>query len=130
MVISMARILVIDDDKLIRWSLKEIFSEEGHRVDTAAVPDKAIGLANEAPYNLIFADIELNEANGIDVLKKIYEVQPEAKIIILSAMPVNQVEAQLAGLAVFAVVEKPFDSDKIRDLAIKAIYSSHNKTKS
>ena len=45
-------------------------------------------------------------------------------------MPVNQVEAQLAGLAVFAVVEKPFDSDKIRDLAIKAIYSSHNKTKS
>ena len=125
MVISMARILVIDDDKLIRWSLNEIFTEEGHRVDTAAVPDKALGLANEIPYNLIFADIELNEANGIDVLKKINLVQPEAKIIILSAMPVNQVEAQLAGLAVFAVVEKPFDSDKIRDLAIKAIYSNH-----
>ena len=125
MVISMARILIIDDDKLIRWSLKEIFSEEGHRVDTAAVPDKAFRLANEASYNLIFADIELNEANGIDVLKKINLAQPEAKIIILSAIPVNQVEVLLAGLGVFAVVEKPFDSDKIRDLAIKAIYSNH-----
>jgi DNA-binding NtrC family response regulator len=127
MVISTARILIIDDDKLIRWSLKEIFSEKGHKVDTAAAPDEALGLAAETQYNLIFADLELNEADGIEMLKKINDVQPEAKIIILSAMPVNQVETQLAGLAVFAVVEKPFDSDKIRDLAVKAMYSNHNQ---
>ena len=126
MVISMAKILVIDDDKLIRWSLKEIFSEEGHGVDTAAVPDEALGLAQQTSYNLIFADLELQEASGLGVLKNINLIQPEAKIIIVSAMSASQVESQLEGLSVFAVVEKPFDSEKIRELAAKAMYSNHN----
>ena len=117
----MIKILVADDDKLIRWSLKEIFSLEGFCVDTAASSLEAVQQAGKEVYNLIFTDIEMDEENGISTVVKMKAHQPTAKIIVLSALSSQQIEIQLDGLNIFAVLEKPFKPEDILAIVQRAI---------
>lgn len=113
----MLKILVIDDDKLIRWSLKEILSQEGHHVDVVSTVDDAFSQTEKFSYQLIFADFEIEDENCIDVLKKLQESHPETQIIILSAQSQKQIESYITGISVHAIIEKPFDSQQIRALS-------------
>lgn len=112
----MIRILVVDDDKLIRWSLKEILSQEGHEVDAVATATDALTQIENTAYNLIFCDIDIEDENGIEMLKKLKIVRPEAKIIILSAHTRNKIEPQLGNLCILSIIEKPFQSEQIRNI--------------
>lgn len=114
-------ILVIDDDKLIRWSLSEIFSPEGYQVDAVATVSEALQHAKEKAYHLIFSDVEINSENGIEMLARLKGYQPSAKIIILSAFPKSKIEPLLKSLEVFSILEKPFLAKTIRDKAREAI---------
>jgi DNA-binding NtrC family response regulator len=113
---ALIRILVVDDDKLIRWSLKEILSQEGHEVDAVATATDALTQIENTAYNLIFCDIDIEDENGIEMLKKILIVQPEAKTIILSAHSRNHIEPQLGNLKILSIIEKPFQSEQIRGI--------------
>lgn len=117
----MAKLLIVDDDKLIRWSLKEIFVQEGHAVDVEASTAGALGLAKTEAYDLIVADVEINEQDGIEMLKKIKALQPATRMIILSAHTKKEIELQLGSFSINAIVEKPFRSDQIRLIARKAL---------
>jgi len=113
---ALIKILVVDDDKLIRWSLKEILSQEGHEVDAVATATDALTQVENTDYNLIFCDIDIEDENGIEMLKKLLVVQPEAKTIILSAHSRNHIEAQLGNLNILSIIEKPFQSEQIRGI--------------
>ncbi|MCK4759211.1 MAG: response regulator [Candidatus Aminicenantes bacterium] len=112
----MIKILVVDDDKLIRWSLKEMFSQEGYDVDTVATAAEALTHVEDTNYNLICADIDIEDENGIEMLKKLKMVQPEVKIIILSAYSRNQIEPQVEELSILSIIEKPFQSEQIKGI--------------
>lgn len=113
----MLNVLVIDDDKLIRWSLKEILSQAGHHVDVVSNATDAFAQAEKSSYQLFFADFEMENENCIDMLKKLQKSHPETQIIILSAQSQKQIEAQIEGIVVHAIIEKPFDSGQIRALS-------------
>lgn len=117
----MNKILVADDDKLIRWSLKEIFSREGYQVDTVASSLEAIQQAKNTEYSLIFTDFEIDDENCIQTLRKIKSLLPEAKVVILSALSRQKIEDQLEELDIFAIIEKPFQSDVILSITKEAI---------
>jgi DNA-binding NtrC family response regulator len=117
----MANILVIDDDKLIRWSLKEIFSQDGHNIDLAEIPDEALKLTNQGSYDLIFADFELGEEGGIKMIREIRKNQPDSKIVILSAVLKNRIEQNTKDLDIFSIVEKPFKSNELRSITREAL---------
>jgi DNA-binding NtrC family response regulator len=113
---TLIKILVVDDDKLIRWSLKEILSQEGCEVDAVATATEALIQVENTNYNLCFADIDIEEENGIEMLKKLKVIRPEAKIIILSAHTRNKIEPQLGSLCILSIIEKPFQSEQIRNI--------------
>ena len=117
----MKKILVADDDKLIRWSLKEIFSQVGYEVDTAASCLEAIQQAKNSPYSLIFTDFEIDDEDGPQMIRKITKCQPDAKLIIISALSRQKIESQLAGFDIHAIIEKPFQSELILSIAKEAI---------
>ena len=117
----MNNILVADDDKLIRWSLKEIFSQKGYQVDTAASCLEAIQQVENSQYSLVFTDFEIDDEDGPQMIRKIKNCQPEAKVIILSALSRQRIESQLEGLDIFAIIEKPFQSDQILSITKEAI---------
>jgi DNA-binding NtrC family response regulator len=118
------KILIVDDDKLIRWSLKEIFIQEGYDADAEASTAEALGRVKNEPFDLIVADLEINEQDGIEMLKRIRALQPAAQMIILSAHPKKKIESLLGGFPVNSIVEKPFQSDQIRVIARNALDTS------
>jgi two-component system nitrogen regulation response regulator NtrX len=124
----MAKILIADDDKLIRWSLKELLSQEGYSIDTAATTEDALKQIKDNSYQIIFADIEIDYDNGFDMLKEMTSAQPHAKVIILSALSKSQVEQNTQDLGIFSVIEKPFGSTQILSLVKNALsISPQNK---
>ncbi len=123
----MIKILVVDDDKLIRWSLKEIFSQEGYTVDTVATAKDALKQAKNITYELIFADLEINDENGIEMLRKARTFQPEAKMIIISALTKQQIEPKLGSLCIFSIIEKPFRSEQIKTIVKEALASTNHE---
>ena len=124
----MLRALVIDDDKLIRWSLQEIFSQAGHQVETASLPTDALARAEASNYDLIFSDFEIENNSMASMLKALHQLQPEATLVVLSGMNKNQIESQLSGLPIFRIIEKPFEAEDIRALAREIQESHRSKT--
>ncbi len=120
----MIKILVVDDDKLIRWSLKEIFSQEGYTVHAVATAKDALKQAKNIAYKLIFADLEINDESGIKMLRGAKVFQPDAKIIILSALTKQQIEPKLGNLNIFSIIEKPFRSEQIKTIVKEALSST------
>ena len=125
----MLKVLIIDDDKLIRWSLKEILSQEGHQVDVCSNLNDAFSQAEKYSYELIFADFEIENENCTEMLKELNKSHPETQIIILSAQSQKQIEPQITDISVHAIIEKPFDSEQIRALS-QGIQDKYIKGKS
>ena len=112
----MLKALVIDDDKLIRWSLAEIFTQQGHEVDAASTPAEALAHVQKTNYQVIFADFELEETNTLELLIFIQGQQPEAAIVILSALPRTEIEPMLKELKILRILDKPFEPELIRSI--------------
>jgi DNA-binding NtrC family response regulator len=121
----LARILIVDDDKLIRWSLRELLSQEGHQVETLASAEAALGKVQSELFDLVIADLEINDQDGVEMLKKIRNVQPGAKMIVLSAHSRNKVESLLEDFPVGSIVEKPFRGEEIKAIAKRVLDSAN-----
>ncbi len=117
----MPNVLVVDDDKLIRWSLNEIFSQEGCQVDAVATVSQALEQAKDKTYHLILADVEISNEDGIGMLVRIKEFQPTSMIIIVSAFPKSKIEPLLKSLKIFCIIEKPFQAEDIKTKGQEAI---------
>ena len=116
-----ARILVLDDEKLIRWSLHHILRQDGHEVDVAATTEEASRLASTATYQLILADLEVCDNRAKSFFAGMSRDQAEAKVIIITALSPDLAEEQLGDFRAFRIVEKPFASEQIRGLVKDAL---------
>ena len=65
------KILIVDDERAIRNSLKEILGDEGYEVDTAENGAAALAMVDKEKYNVIFCDIKMPEMDGTEVLDKL-----------------------------------------------------------
>ncbi|SEO70550.1 two-component system, chemotaxis family, response regulator CheY [Amphibacillus marinus] len=118
----MARILVTDDAAFMRMQLKNIFQSLGHEVVGEAENGQvAIDMYNEVKPDLVTMDITMPELNGVEAVKEIKKHDPNATIVMCSAMGQQQMvlEAIQAGAKDFIV--KPFDQDRIKQ-AIEKIF--------
>jgi two-component system nitrogen regulation response regulator NtrX len=78
------KILVIDDEKPIRDTLKEIIEYEEHSVDLASDGFEGIELAKATKYDVILCDIKMPQMDGIEVIEKLMDICPEVPIIMIS----------------------------------------------
>jgi two-component system, OmpR family, response regulator len=78
----MTKILVIDDEEYIRKLYTEFLSREGYAVEAAGSYHEAQKLMSVRKYDLVILDIELGDANGLDVLKKIKNEYPNLSVIL------------------------------------------------
>ena len=108
-----ARILVVDDDKNIRESLKTILSDEGYTVDVAANGNEAIRKAESTAYNVALIDIRLPDIDGIELLTRMKDTVPKTRKVIVTGYPSLQNAIEAVNKQADAYIVKPIDVEKL-----------------
>ena len=109
------RILVVDDEALIRWSLTETLSESGHAVEEAADGAAALRALDEhEPFDVVVLDYRLPDSNDLNLLASIRRLAPQAAVVMMTAYGTPEVTSGAIALGAYRVVRKPFE---MRDLA-------------
>jgi DNA-binding NtrC family response regulator len=114
------RILVVDDEDLIRWSLTERLRADGHQILEARTAAEAIDRA-EHGVDLVLLDYRLPDEDGLVVLKKLRELDPDTLIIMLTAHSGVETVVEAMKGGAFDYVTKPFDLDDIAMRVTRAL---------
>lgn len=117
-------ILVIDDEKLIRWSLKERLSREGYRVSEAEDGKTASAMLDQMTPDLILLDLRLPDTDGISLLNVIHDHLPGLPVIILTAYSSVDTAVEAMKLGAYDYVAKPFNMDELAITVRRALETS------
>lgn len=109
----MAKILVIDDEKSIRDTLKEILEYEDHQVDLAADGDEGLALFNENKYEIVLLDIKMPQKDGIEVLEEIFKIDYEIPVIMISGHGNIDTAVESIKKGAYDFIEKPLDLNRL-----------------
>jgi len=102
------RILLVEDDRLVRMNLALVLGREGYALDTAVCAAEAYELLDHGHYDLILADIGLPDESGLDVLHAVKCSDPSTRVVLLSGSenPPTPEQAELEGAE--CLLLKPF----------------------
>ncbi|MFO7866070.1 MAG: sigma-54 dependent transcriptional regulator [Candidatus Aminicenantes bacterium] len=110
---SKEKILVIDDESGIRFSLKGILEDEGYEVKTAETGESGLNLIESENFDLVFLDIWLPEMNGIDVLEKIKQVEENVQVVMITGHGSVEAAVKSTKMGAFNFLEKPLSLEKV-----------------
>ena len=111
-----ARIIVVDDDENIRTTMKTILEDEGYIVDLATTGNEAIKMTKETPYNVALLDIRLPDMEGVELLKRINNIVPRTRKIMVTGYPSMQNAISALNKNADAYLVKPVDVEKLLNI--------------
>ena len=106
----MPRLLVVDDEESICFSMSEYFSLHGYRVDTARELEEAEKLIEATEYKVVIQDLRLTTTrnpDGLDIIKMIRSHNPQTRIIVLTAYGSSEMEDEARRCGADAFLRKP-----------------------
>ncbi len=106
-------ILVVDDEKSIRSTTKEILSKEGYDVSTANSYSEALGIMDKVYFDLIFTDVRLEGKTGFDVLREAKRQKPACPVVLFTGYPNIESESEAFRLGADDYLPKPLTKDKL-----------------
>ena len=117
----MAKLLIIDDERGIRNTLREILADEGHEVDVAENGKQGLEMAHAKAYDLIFSDIKMPEMDGMEVLKALKEPTPDPSlegredcpVVMISGHGDIETAVQALKMGAYDFLLKPLDLNRI-----------------
>lgn len=117
----MAKLLIIDDERGIRNTLREILADEGHEVDVAENGKQGLEMAHAKAYDLIFSDIKMPEMDGMEVLKALKEPTPDPSlegredcpVVMITGHGDIETAVQALKMGAYDFLLKPLDLNRI-----------------
>ena len=113
-------VLLVDDEPGMTETLSDIFIEMGHEVAVAKDGPEAVRLVQERRYGLALIDIMMPGMNGIEVLKKVKEVRPAIKVVMMTAFALDELIEEARSLGAVDVLFKPLQIEKLKPLLAMA----------
>lgn len=107
------KILIIDDERSIRNSLKEILADEGYDVDVAENGSQGCEMADKEKYSVIFCDIKMPGMDGMEVLDKFAEMGIDSAVVMISGHGDIETAVECIKKGAFDFIQKPLDLNRI-----------------
>jgi two-component system response regulator HydG len=116
-----ARLLIVDDEPIVRDSLGKWFREEGYEIGTAESASEALTRMAEQSWDLALVDIKMPGTDGIELQRRMHEISPELTVIIMTGYA--SVETAVVALknGAYDYITKPFDPDDVANLVRNAL---------
>ena len=116
------RVLIVDDEPLIRWSLAETLMDSGHTVIEAGDGEAAVRLLTDAdrPFDVVLLDYRLPDSNDLNLLTTIRRIAPGTAVVMMTAFGVPEVAVGAAQLGAYRIVHKPFEVHDMAKLILEA----------
>jgi len=109
------KLLIVDDQYGIRILLNEVFQKEGYQTFQAANGVQAIDIVKKHSPDLVLLDMKIPGMDGIEILKRLKEMTPDIRVIIMTAYGELDMIQEAKDLGAITHFAKPFDIDEIRD---------------
>jgi CheY-like chemotaxis protein len=110
------RVLVVEDEVLIRMLAVDMLSELGYRADEAGTAAEAIDLlrGDEADFAFVFLDIGLPDRSGDQLIRDVRASQPQKPLLVASGEDRQELKRRLEAFAPIAFLDKPYDLQRLR----------------
>jgi len=119
--VRMARLLIAEDDHLMRWSLETSLGRDGHAVHSVDSGEAAIDAAMNGGYQVIITDYALPGPDGLDVLWHIKTRIPQTHVIVITGQATQELEKLARDMGAFDFLEKPFPFAALKGSVERAI---------
>ncbi|OFW13428.1 MAG: hypothetical protein A3F70_11105 [Acidobacteria bacterium RIFCSPLOWO2_12_FULL_67_14] len=116
------RVLVVEDETLIRWSIAETLAQMGHTVVEAASATAAVETLEGSlqPIDVVLLDYRLPDSNDLELLASVRRLRPDSAVVMMTAFGTPEVIRAALDLGAYRVVSKPFDMHGLGSLVIDA----------
>jgi DNA-binding NtrC family response regulator len=115
------KILVVDDEKIVRESLFHWFQEEGYQVETAEDGETALRIFDKNKFDLLLVDMKMPGMSGLELLSKIKEIDKDTIVILITAFASVPTAIKALKDGAYDYVTKPVDPDELEHLVKKAL---------
>ncbi len=115
------KVLIVEDEKLIRWSLRQKFEARGYRVTDVETGAEGLEALEADIYDLIMLDYKLPDMTGLDVLRTVREQDSDIVVIMMTAFSSIESAVDAIKLGAYDYIAKPFDMDVVLRTADKAL---------
>src|SRR5213595_1367042 len=121
----MAKILVVDDQEMMRDSLAATLAREGHEIVAAGDGVAAVSRLSAAKFDLLISDLKMPKMTGIELLGEAKKLRPEMPVVLMTAFATVQTAVEAMKLGAYDYIQKPFDGDEIKILIDRTL--EHNR---
>ena len=120
---TMAAVLIVDDEALIRWFVAESLETAGHQILEAGTAREALAYFTDgaSPVGVVVLDLKLPDSNDLSLLRRIQQLSPKCRIILMTAHGTPEILDEALRSGAFAVLPKPFDVAKVQGLVAQAL---------
>lgn len=115
------RVLIIEDERLIRWSLRQKFEAQGFEVTEAENGSEGLHVLDEGIFDLVMLDYRLPDMTGLDVLRALREKDTDVVVIMITAFSTVESAVDAIKLGAYDYITKPFDMEELLRKAHKAL---------
>ena len=115
------KILVVDDEKIVRESLFHWFQEEGYQIETAEDGETALRIFDKNKFDLLLVDMKMPGMSGLELLAKVKEIDKDTIVILITAFASVPTAIKALKDGAYDYVTKPVDPDELEHLVKKAL---------